>query len=175
MSVGTPGHRYRHGVGSERILVTGSAGHLGEGVVRVLRAAGRDAVGLDILESPFTSIVGSVADREVVRRSLAGVTGVVHTATLHKPHIGSHERSDFVETNVSGTLALLEEAAAAGVASFVFTSTTSAFGRALYPGRVRPRPGSPRTSSRCRATSTASRRRRRKTSASSSLATPGCP
>jgi nucleoside-diphosphate-sugar epimerase len=138
LSVGTPGDRYRHGVGSERILVTGSAGHLGEGVVRVLRAAGRDAVGLDILESPFTSIVGSVADRDVVRRSLAGVTGVVHTATLHKPHIGSHERSDFVETNVSGTLALLEEAVAAGVASFVFTSTTSAFGRALYPGTGAP-------------------------------------
>jgi nucleoside-diphosphate-sugar epimerase len=35
--------------------------------------------------------------------------------------------------NVTGTLVLLEEAVAAGVGRFVFTSTTSAFGRALAP------------------------------------------
>jgi len=62
-----------------------------------------------------------------------GVSAVLHPATLHKPHVGSHGRQDFVDTNVTGTLALLEEAAAAGVDSFVFTSTTSAFGRALTP------------------------------------------
>ena len=43
-----------------------------------------------------------------------------------------------METNITGTLVLLEEAAAAGVESFVFTSTTSAFGRALYPGSSAP-------------------------------------
>jgi len=42
-----------------RILVTGSAGHLGEALVRSLRDAAQEAVGLDILESPFTSAVGS--------------------------------------------------------------------------------------------------------------------
>jgi nucleoside-diphosphate-sugar epimerase len=122
----------------ERILVTGSAGHLGEAAVRLLRDAGRDVVGLDLLASPFTAVVGSVSERAVVREALAGVTGVLHTATLHKPHVGSHTREAFVDTNVTGTLVLLEEAAAAGVGSFVFTSTTSAFGRALYPG-----PGAP--------------------------------
>jgi UDP-glucose 4-epimerase len=53
-----------------------------------------------------------------------GVQAVFHTATLHKPHIATHSRQDFVDTNVTGTLNLLEEAAAAGVASFVYTSTT---------------------------------------------------
>jgi UDP-glucose 4-epimerase len=57
----------------------------------------------------------------------------VHAATLHKPHVGSHSRQAFVETNITGTLTLLEEAVAAGVGRFVFTSTTSAFGRALTP------------------------------------------
>ena len=42
-------------------------------------------------------------------------------------------RQAFVDTNVTGTLNLLEEAVAAGVGRFVFTSTTSAFGRALTP------------------------------------------
>src|SRR6201999_288202 len=36
-------------------------------------------------------------------------------------------------TNVTGTLNLLEEAVAAGVEAFVYTSTTSVFGDALSP------------------------------------------
>src|SRR6476661_2103703 len=116
-----------------RILVTGSAGHLGEALVRVLRADGHDVVSLDVLASPYTTVVGSVADRAVVRACVRGVDAVLHAATLHKPHVGSHTRADFVDTNVMGTLTLLEEAVAAGVGRFVFTSTTSAFGRALTP------------------------------------------
>ena len=71
---------------------------------------------------------------------MSGVQAVFHTATLHKPHIATHSRQDFVDTNVTGTLNLLEEAAAAGVASFVYTSTTSIFGDALVPP-----PGAPAT------------------------------
>ena len=114
--------------------MTGSAGHLGEALVRVLSEQGRDVVGVDVLDSPFTTVVGSVDDRDVVRACLDGVTEVLHPATLHKPHVGSHGRQAFVDTNITGTLTLLEESVAAGVASFVFTSTTSAFGRALTPG-----------------------------------------
>jgi UDP-glucose 4-epimerase len=116
-----------------KVLVTGSAGHLGEALVRSLRDEGFEVIGVDLLESPFTDVVGSIADRELARRSLAGVDAVLHAATLHKPHVGSHSRQQFVDTNVTGTLNLLEEAVAAGVESFVFTSTTSAFGRALEP------------------------------------------
>jgi nucleoside-diphosphate-sugar epimerase len=122
----------------DKILVTGSAGHLGEALVRVLSERGHEAVGLDVLGSPFTSVTGSVTDRALVRECLDGVSAVLHPATLHKPHVGSHGRQDFVDTNITGTLVLLEESAAAGVESFVFTSTTSAFGRALTPGEGEP-------------------------------------
>jgi UDP-glucose 4-epimerase len=117
-----------------RTLVTGSSGHLGEALRRVLP----DSVGLDILPSPYTDVVGSVADRSAVARAMRGVDAVVHTATLHKPHVGSHSRRDFVDTNVTGTLVLLEAAVENGVSRFIFTSTTSTFGRALTP-----RPGAP--------------------------------
>jgi UDP-glucose 4-epimerase len=116
-----------------KILVTGSAGHLGEGLVRTLRADGIEAVGLDILASPYTDITGSIADRALVRTAMQGVDAVVHAATLHKPHVSSHSRQEFVDTNITGTLNLLEEAVAAGARRFVFTSTTSTFGRALTP------------------------------------------
>jgi UDP-glucose 4-epimerase len=86
-----------------------------------------------VLESPHTSAVGSITDRALVRSLTRGADAIVHAATLHKPHVGSHERQAFVDANVTGTLVLLEEAVAAGVGTFVFTSTTSAFGWALSP------------------------------------------
>jgi nucleoside-diphosphate-sugar epimerase len=115
------------------ILVTGSAGHLGEALMRVLSAAGDESIGVDIKPSPFTTRVGSIADREFVRRAMAGVHAVMHAATLHKPHIATHSRQAFVDTNITGTLNLLEEATARGVRAFVYTSTTSVYGRSLTP------------------------------------------
>ena len=48
-------------------------------------------------------------------RASTASTRSLHAATLHKPHVGSHSRQEFVDTNVTGTLTLLEEAVAAGV------------------------------------------------------------
>jgi UDP-glucose 4-epimerase len=121
-----------------KTLVTGSSGHLGEALVRTLRGANREVIGLDIVPSEFTDAVGSILDRSFVRRHLPGVNAVLHTATLHKPHVITHSRQAFVDTNLTGTLNLLEEAALAGVRSFVFTSTTSAFGSALTPPEGSP-------------------------------------
>jgi nucleoside-diphosphate-sugar epimerase len=116
-----------------RVLVTGSAGHLGEALMRTLPRAGHQAIGLDIKPSPFTQHVGSIVDRAFVSRSMCDVDAVLHTATLHKPHVATHTRQDFLDTNVTGTLNLLEEAVASRVRAFVFTSTTSTFGHALVP------------------------------------------
>ncbi|MCG2631417.1 NAD(P)-dependent oxidoreductase [Bradyrhizobium sp. WYCCWR 13023] len=115
------------------ILVSGSAGHLGEAILRTLRRRGSPARGLDLKPSPFTDAVGSIVDPTFVRAQMDGVTAVIHTATLHKPHVATHSKQAFVDTNVTGTLNLLEAALAAGVNSFVFTSTTSAFGAQLRP------------------------------------------
>jgi UDP-glucose 4-epimerase len=121
-----------------RILVTGSAGHLGEALMRTLERSEHAAIGLDIKSSPATHLVGSVTERNFIRRCMQNVDAVLHTATLHKPHIATHSRQAFVDTNITGTLNLLEEAAAAGIESFVYTSTTSAFGYALTPPEGAP-------------------------------------
>lgn len=116
-----------------RILVTGSAGHLGEALMRTLRGSAHEAVGVDIKPSPYTDCVGSIVNREFVADCVIGIDAVLHTATLHKPHVATHARQEFVDTNITGTLNLLEEAAAAGNKPFVFTSTTSVYGHALNP------------------------------------------
>ncbi len=118
------------------ILVTGSSGHLGEALVRHLRDVGHRVAGLDLMPSPWTDLVGSIADRNFVRNAMRGFGAVVHSATLHQPHLATHSKSLFVETNVSGTLNLLE-AAAGRVGVFLFTSTTSVFGRAMTPSNGR--------------------------------------
>lgn len=120
------------------ILVTGSAGHLGEALMRTLRARGIHARGIDIKSSPFTDRAGSICDSVFVRDSMQGVRAVIHSATLHKPHIATHSQQEFIDVNVSGTLTLLEQAHAAGVESFIYTSTTSAFGSALTPASGEP-------------------------------------
>lgn len=116
-----------------KVLVTGSAGHLGEGLVRVLRARNHEVIGVDVKATPYTTHVGSIADRKFVRSCLHGAQAVIHTATLHKPHVATHGKQDFVDVNITGTLNLLEESVANDVAAFVFTSTTSAFGDSLIP------------------------------------------
>jgi UDP-glucose 4-epimerase len=120
------------------ILVTGSAGHLGEALVRTLRAAGRAVVGLDLRASAFTDRVGSIADAGFVRESMHGIDAVLHTATLHKPHLVTHSRRQFIDSNVLGTLNLLDAAVDHGVQAFVFTSTTSSFGDAMHPAAGAP-------------------------------------
>ncbi len=106
--------------------------------MRVLAGQGHDVRGLDVLASAFTSDIGSICDVDTVGRCMDGVDAVLHAATLHKPHVATHTRQDFLDVNVSGTLALLEGAFAARVGAFVFTSTTSVFGDAMKPA-----PGGP--------------------------------
>lgn len=111
------------------ILVTGSSGWLGQHLVPRLHLAGHTVTGLDPVPGLTTDITGSVADRDLVRKVLRErrIQAIVHGGALHKPHIALHDSSQFIATNVQGTLNLLEEATAPGstVDRFVFTSTTS--------------------------------------------------
>ena len=106
--------------------------------MRTLLGAGHEVCAVDVQGSSFTTDQGSIVDRAFVSHCMQGVQAVVHTATLHKPHVATHSRQAFIDTNITGTLNLLEEAVTAGVQSFVFTSTTSVFGDALIPPSDEP-------------------------------------
>ena len=109
-----------------KLLLTGSSGWLGRFLAPQLRAAGHEVVGLDIAPGADTQVVGSVADRALVSDLVAdGVEAIVHGGALHKPDIARYPKQAFIDTNITGTLNLLEAAARAGHDRFVFTSTTS--------------------------------------------------
>ena len=97
-----------------------------------------DAVGLDVRPSEWTHVVGSVADVGLTREVMTGIDVVLHAATLHKPQVAFRPRQAFVDTNISGTLALLDAATDAGVNAFVMTSSTTVFGDALIPAPDEP-------------------------------------
>lgn len=121
-----------------KALVTGSAGHLGEALVRTLKNQGHDVIGVDIIDSNFTDEVGTITSQEFVKKCMKGINTVFHAATLHKPHVATHRRQDFIDTNITGTLNLLESAVSTGINSFIYTSTTSTFGDAMTPSADAP-------------------------------------
>lgn len=116
-----------------KVIVTGSSGHLGEALVKNFRKMHHDVVGIDVLPADETTVVGSITDKELVEKAVEGADVVVHTATLHKPHINSHTKQQFIDVNVRGTQNLLDSAVTNNVKAFVFTSTTSTFGHAMDP------------------------------------------
>lgn len=126
------------------VLITGSSGHLGTALMLKMPTFGFNPLGIDILASPTTHHTGSISDASFVSSIIAAnpdIQHIIHAATLHKPHVGSHSQQDFIDTNIAGTLTLLNAAdSLRDLRSFLFISTTSTFGTALSPA-----PGSPAT------------------------------
>jgi len=76
--------------------------------MRLLGKQGYQAVGTDIVAGPDVSLLGDLRDAQWVTRHVHNFDAILHVATLHKPHVATHSRQDFVDVNVSGTLNLLE-------------------------------------------------------------------
>lgn len=115
-----------------RILVTGSSGKLGSVTVRNLRWAGHDVTGVDLLESDTTDHFLDVQRTEAVIEFTSGYEAIIHTAALHGRHMDlNYSRQSFIDTNITGTLNLLNACVKNGIKRFLFTSTTSIYGNAL--------------------------------------------
>lgn len=124
-------------------LVTGGAGYIGAHLVRALRAADLDAVVLDDLSSGAAVRLpqdvplehGSVLDTGVLDRVFAthAVTGVVHLAAKKRVDESVTRPSYYYHENVEGLRLLLDQAAAAGVRHFLFSSSAAVYGAAASP------------------------------------------
>jgi len=115
-----------------RVLLTGSSGWLGRTLAPLLTENGHQVTGLDVVPGAHTGVIGTVADRALVDRTMDeyGIEAIIHGGALHKPDIVRYPRQAFIDVNVTGTLNLIEAAVAAGNDRFLFTSTTSLMVRA---------------------------------------------
>jgi nucleoside-diphosphate-sugar epimerase len=107
---------------SAPVLVTGSAGRIGQAVVRELLARGRVVRGFDIVPTPGLAdgVVASIDDGAMVHRAVAGVSAIVHLAA-------TPDDDDFLTkllpNNIVGTFQVLEAARESGVRRVVLAST----------------------------------------------------
>ncbi|HEX7216095.1 MAG TPA: dTDP-glucose 4,6-dehydratase [Methylomirabilota bacterium] len=127
-----------------KILVTGGAGFIGSNYVRYVLTAHPDdsVVNLDKLtyagnlenlrdverDPRYTFVHGDICDGARVREAMRGVDAVVHFAA--ETHVDRSNRGadDFLRTNVTGTVTLLEAARELGVGRFLAVSTDEVYG-----------------------------------------------
>lgn len=127
------------------ILLTGGAGFIGSNLVRML--AGNDAYEVTVLDSltyagnleniqdvvdgnRIRFVHGSITDRELIDRLLqeSPYDAILHLAAESHVDRSIASAAPFVETNVVGTLTLLEAARHAGIRRFVHVSTDEVYG-----------------------------------------------
>jgi dTDP-glucose 4,6-dehydratase len=129
-----------------RLLITGGAGFIGSNFVRYLLSHYRDAlvVNLDALtyagnrdnlsdletHPGYRFVQGDIRDRELVAKLLQeyAIEAIAHFAAESHVDRSIAGPEAFVETNVKGTLNLLEAARAHGVKRFLQVSTDEAYG-----------------------------------------------
>ena len=127
------------------VLVTGGCGFIGSHLVETLLAAGARVRVLDAYNSashlgylegnqhPALEVVlGDVADAHLVRRLVADVDTIFHLAALISIPYSYVAPAHFVQTNVSGTVAVLEAARHERVRRVVHTSTSETYGTARF-------------------------------------------
>lgn len=115
-----------------KVLITGSSGRVGAAIAAELSIA-HEIIGLDMIEGRWTTIQGSINDPDCLGKVVSEVEAIIHTASLHAPHVGYASEAEFIQTNVQGTELLLAIALKSQVKRFIYTSTTSLYGHALAP------------------------------------------
>ncbi len=117
-----------------RVLVTGSSGQLGA-VISSMLSKEHSTIGVDFIPGQYTSHIGDITDHEFVLSVTKNVEIIIHTCSLHAPHLKKHSSEEFISTNINGTLSLLKSAIENRIRRFVYTSTTSLYGHALVSNK----------------------------------------
>jgi len=130
----------------KKVLVTGAGGfiasHLAERLVE-LGADVRSMVHYNALgtwgwldDSPLARqmqvFAGDIRDRDSVRAAVEGREVVFHLAALIAIPYSYSAPSSYVETNITGTLNVLQAVRESGAARMVHTSTSETYGTARY-------------------------------------------
>jgi len=119
-----------------KVLVTGGAGFIGSHLVEYFQGKAEVRV-LDNLRTGFKRnlaglqcefIEGTILDRDLVRRAMAGVDYVFHLAAMTSVPESVQHPKECHELNVHGTLVVLSEAARAGAKKLVLSSSSAIYG-----------------------------------------------
>lgn len=132
----------------KKILVTGADGFIGSHLSEALVRQGFD-VRAFVLYNSFNSwgwldhapadiqssldvFAGDIRDPNGVRTAMQGCDAVLHLAALIAIPYSYHSPDTYVDTNIKGTLNVLQAAREAGVARVIHTSTSEVYGTARF-------------------------------------------
>lgn len=135
-------------IDSKKILVTGAGGFIGTNLCEDLVFAGAQVRALvrynsaqshGLLETlsqevyeNIEIIAGDVRDPYLVEKAISGCHIVCHLAALIAIPYSYHAPKSYLDTNVSGTLNVLQACRTQGVERMVHTSTSEVYGTARY-------------------------------------------
>jgi dihydroflavonol-4-reductase len=125
---------------SEKCLVTGANGHLGNNLVRELinqgkqvRASVRDVSNTIPFEGLSCEVVfADMLDRDSLSKALAEIDILYHPAAVFK-HWAKDPQKEIIEPNMEGTRNVLEIAAQQGVKKIIYVSSIVALDRTVVP------------------------------------------
>ena len=131
-----------------KVLVTGADGFIGSHLTETLVRQGYDVRAFvfynsfnswgwldhlsDDLKGKFEVVAGDIRDSNGVREAMKGCDAVLHLAALIAIPFSYNSPSTYVETNVNGTLNILQAARDLGVNKVVHTSTSEVYGTARF-------------------------------------------
>lgn len=136
------------GSGGGRVLVTGADGFIGSHLTEALVGAGFDVRAFvlynsfgswgwldrcaDDLKGKFEVFAGDVRDPHGVRTAMQGCDAVLHLAALIAIPYSYHSPDTYVDTNIRGTLNVVQAARELGVRRVVHTSSSEVYGTARF-------------------------------------------
>ncbi len=116
-----------------KVFVTGGTGLLGNHVVRELQGRGHEVLAL--VRSPETArgmlgddvalVAGDLMDPEPWKSRMEGMDTLIHAAACYGEFYRGGSASATVDTNVSGTVGLLDAAVARGISNIVYVSSAA--------------------------------------------------
>lgn len=131
-----------------KILLTGADGFIGSHLTEALVRSGYDVRAFTFYNSfgscgwldhcsqdvvgKFEVIAGDIRDPHGVRAAMIGCDVVLHLAALIAIPYSYHSPDTYVDTNIKGTLNILQAARELGVAKIVHTSTSEVYGTAKF-------------------------------------------
>jgi NAD dependent epimerase/dehydratase len=131
-----------------KILVTGADGFIGSHLSEALVRAGYDVRAFVLYNSfnswgwldhsdedvkgKFDVFAGDIRDPNGVRMAMKGCDAVLHLAALIAIPYSYHSPDTYVDTNITGTLNIVQAARDLGVSKVVHTSTSEVYGTAQF-------------------------------------------
>lgn len=131
-----------------KILITGADGFIGSHLVEELIRQGYDVRAFvyynsfnswgwldslsDIIKRDLDVFSGDIRDPHGVKEAMRGCDTVLHLASLIAIPYSYHSPDTYVDTNIKGTLNILQAARELGVSKVVHTSTSEVYGTAQY-------------------------------------------